>query len=162
MRGGAKIERRGVDTVYRQRMKSLKDIEITVGIHQGQQHDGLDIATYAAWNNFGTKNSQGEELIPARPFMKFSSEEIAKWMKTEEYRGVIRQVMRGEIKSVAAAHFIGRRASKIVSDTLKKSNLYVQNSAVTIAMKNKGGVNKKVLENSGYLFNAPTYRVRSR
>lgn len=159
MRGGAKIERRGVDTVYRQRMKSLKEIEITVGIHQGQHHDGLDIATYAAWNNFGTKNSKGEVLIPARPFMKFASEKIAEWMKTKEYRGVIRQVMRGEMKAVEAAHFIGNGAARIVSETLKKSDNYIQNSAVTIAHKGSG---KQVLENSGYLFNAPTYRVRSR
>ncbi len=29
-------------------------------------NEGIDVATYAAWNNFGTKNAMGWELIPPK------------------------------------------------------------------------------------------------
>lgn len=55
MRGGAKFETKGFDRAIRQRVKALAGISITVGIHRGKMNEGLDVATYAARNNFGTK-----------------------------------------------------------------------------------------------------------
>jgi hypothetical protein len=55
MRGGAKFETKGFDRVIRQRVNALAGVKLTVGIHRGKMNQGVDVALYGAWNNFGTK-----------------------------------------------------------------------------------------------------------
>lgn len=156
MRGGAKLETHGFNRVIRQRVKSLAGISVTVGIHRGKQHDGVDVATYAAWNNFGTKNAMGWELIPARPFMTLSAERIEKWMNSAAYQQTIQQVISGRKTALQAAEYIGGQASTITRSTLMNEKLYKPNSAVTIARKGSG---KQVLENNHFLFDTVAYKV---
>lgn len=160
MRGGAKFETRGYDRVIRQRIKSLANISITVGIHRGKQHEGVDVATYAAWNNFGTKNAMGWELIPARPFMTYSANRIQGWMQSSQYQQVIRQVIDGKKTADQAANYIGAEAYRMTRRTLMTATLYKPNSEVTIARKiKKYGVQKQVLESSHFLFDTVAYKV---
>lgn len=156
MKGGAKFETRGYDRVIRQRIKSLANITVTVGIHRGKQHKGVDVATYAAWNNFGTKNAMGWELIPARPFMTYSASRIQDWMQSNSYRQNIQQVIDGKKTPGEAARSIGITAAQMTRRTLMTATLYKPNSAVTIARK---GRSKQVLESSHYLFDTVAYKV---
>lgn len=156
MRGGARLETHGFNRVIRQRVKSLAGISVTVGIHRGKQHDGVDVATYAAWNNFGTKNAMGWELIPARPFMTYSANRIAGWMNSAAYQQTIQQVISGRKTASQAAEYIGYEASKMTRRVLMTATLYKPNSKVTIARKGSG---KQVLENNHFLFDSVAYKV---
>lgn len=156
MRGGAKLETHGFNRVIRQRVKSLAGISVTVGIHRGKQHDGVDVATYAAWNNFGTKNAMGWELIPARPFMTYSANHIAGWMKSATYQQNIKQVVSGKKNAAQVAEYIGYEATRMTRRVLMTATLYKPNSAVTIARKGSG---KQVLENNHFLFDTVAYKV---
>ncbi|BBR58938.1 hypothetical protein [Klebsiella sp. WP4-W18-ESBL-05] len=159
MRGGARFETRGADRVIRQRIKALAGISITVGIHRGKTNDGIDVATYAAWNNFGTKNAMGWELIPARPFMQYSANKIAGWMKGNEYQQIIYSVMSGKRTPQQTAAIIGLTASRMTNQIMHTSSLYKPNSPVTIARK---GTGRRVLESSGSLFRyGATFKVHN-
>ncbi|MCW8351671.1 hypothetical protein [Citrobacter portucalensis] len=156
MRGGAKFETRGVDRVIRQRIQSLAGVTLTVGIHRGKTNQGVDVATYAAWNNLGTKNAMGWELIPARPFMTYSANRIASWMNSATYQQTIRQVISGKKTAPQAAEYIGYEASRMTRRVLMTASLYKPNSEVTIARKGGG---KQVLESSHFLFDTVGYKV---
>lgn len=155
MRGGAKFETRGADRVIRQRIQSLAGVTLTVGIHRGKTNQGVDVATYGAWNNFGTKNAMGWELIPERPFMKFASDRIADWMRTDAYKEVLRDVARGRITPQQAITRIGAQAVAITSKTIADSALYRPNSDITIARKGS----TKPLINSGVLIQTVNYKA---
>ncbi|WP_150317083.1 hypothetical protein [Enterobacter hormaechei] len=155
MRGGAKFETRGADRVIRQRIQSLAGVTLTVGIHRGKTNQGVDVATYGAWNNFGTKNAMGWELIPERPFMKFASDRIADWMRSDAYKEVLRDVARGRITPQQAITRIGAQAVAITSKTIADSALYRPNSDITIARK----VSTKPLINSGVLIQTVNYKA---
>ncbi|EMS0915322.1 hypothetical protein WKJ17_002931 [Salmonella enterica] len=156
MRGGAKLETHGFNRVIRQRVKSLAGVSVTVGIHRGKKHEGVDVATYAAWNNFGTKNAMGWELIPARPFMTYSANRISGWMNSAAYQQNIKQVVSGKKTATQVAEYIGYEASKMTRRVLMTATLYKPNSEVTIARKGNG---KQVLENSHFLFDSVAYKV---
>lgn len=155
MRGGAKFETRGADRVIRQRIQSLAGVTLTVGIHRGKTNQGVDVATYGAWNNFGTKNAMGWELIPERPFMKFASDRIADWMRSDAYKEVLRDVARGRITPQQAITRIGAQAVAITSKTIADSALYRPNSDITIARKGS----TKPLINSGVLIQTVNYKA---
>jgi len=155
MRGGAKFETRGADRVIRQRIESLAGVTLTVGIHRGETNKGVDVATYGAWNNFGTKNAMGWELIPERPFMKFASDRIADWMRSDAYKEVLRDVARGRITPQQAITRIGAQAVAITSKTIADSALYRPNSDITIARKGS----TKPLINSGVLIQTVNYKA---
>lgn len=54
--------------------------------------NGPSVAEVAAWNEFGTKNADGSERIPARPFMRQS---------VENYETQIQQMTAAQLKAVA-------------------------------------------------------------
>lgn len=155
MRGGAKLETRGADRIIRQRIKALAGISLTVGIHRGKLNNGVDVALYGAWNNFGTKNAMGWELIPERPFMRFASDRIADWMRTDAYKEVLRDVALGRITPQQAIARIGAQAVAITRKTINDSALYRPNSKLTIARKGSS----KPLIHSGVLIQTVNYRA---
>lgn len=157
MRGGAKLETNGADRLIRQRVKALAGVTLTAGIHRGKTNKGVDVALYGAWNNFGTKNAMGWELIPKREFMKFSSDRIADWMRTSAYREVLRNVAQGRITPQQAIAIIGAQAVAITRKTIRDSALYRPNSDITIARKGSS----KPLIHSGVLIQTVNYRSSS-
>ncbi|WP_234113403.1 hypothetical protein [Citrobacter freundii] len=155
MRGGAKFETSGVDRVIRQRIQSLAGVTLTVGIHRGKTNKGVDVAMYGAWNNFGTKNAMGWELIPERPFMRFASDRIADWMRSDAYKEVLRDVARGRITPQQAIARIGAQTVAITRKTIADSALYRPNSDITIARKGS----TKPLIHSGVLIQTVNYKA---
>ncbi|EBI6103166.1 hypothetical protein AAHK31_000518 [Salmonella enterica] len=157
MRGGARLETKGADRVIRQRIKSLAGIQLTVGIDRGKTNNGVDVALYGAWNNFGTKNAMGWELIPERPFMRFASDRIADWMRSDEYKEILHGVALGNITPQQAIARIGAKAVSITRKTIADSALYKPNSDITIARKGS----TKPLIHSGVLIQTVNYRAFS-
>ncbi|EDV0261305.1 hypothetical protein YM80_001882 [Salmonella enterica subsp. salamae] len=157
MRGGARLETKGADRVIRQRIKSLAGIQLTVGIHRGKTNNGVDVALYGAWNNFGTKNAMGWELIPERPFMRFASDRIADWMRSNEYKEILHSVALGRMTPQQAIARIGAKAVSITRKTIADSALYKPNSDITIARKRR----TKPLIHRGVLIQTVNYRAFS-
>ena len=155
MRGGAKFETKGFDRVIRQRVNALAGVKLTVGIHRGKMNQGVDVALYGSWNNFGTKNAMGWELIPERTFMRFAADRIADWMRTDAYKEVLRDVARGRITPQQAIARIGAQAVQITRKTIADSALYRPNSDITIARKGS----TKPLIHSGTLIQTVNYRA---
>ncbi|MBC6554975.1 hypothetical protein GW721_03045 [Citrobacter braakii] len=155
MRGGATLDTKGFDRVLCQRIKGLAGVKLTVGIHRGKTNNGVDVALYGAWNNFGTKNAMGWELIPERPFMRFASDRIADWMRSNEYRDILRDVALGRITPQQAIARIGAKAVSITRKTIADSALYKPNSDITIARKGS----TKPLIHSGVLIQTVNYRA---
>lgn len=135
MKGGAKFNTAGFDRVISQNIAALARVRVTVGLHRGKENKGVDVALYGAWNNFGTKNARGQEIIPSRPFMKFASERIADWMESEKYQRLLRDVIRGKITPEQAVNRIGLQAVQITRKTISDSSLYKPNSDITKARK---------------------------
>lgn len=155
MRGGAKLETHGADRVIRQRIKALAGISITVGVHRGKLNKGVDVATYGAWNNYGTKNAMGGELIPKRQFMRFASDRIADWMESGAYKEILHDVMTGRLTPQQAIARIGAVAVQTTRKTIADSALYRPNSAITIARK---GSSKPLIQ-SGTLIQTVNYKA---
>lgn len=135
MRGGATITGRRGDRVFRDRITALRDVSLTVGLHRGKLNKGVDVATYGAWNNYGTKNAMGWELIPKRQFMMFAADRIFDWMHSAHYREILRDVMLGNISAETAIARIGSQAVAITRKTILDSALYKPNSPETIKRK---------------------------
>ncbi|NUL35046.1 hypothetical protein [Kosakonia sacchari] len=156
MKGGAKFETNGADRVLRSRFKQLAGISLTVGIHRGTKNKGVDVATYGAMNNAGTKNAMGWELIPKRPFMEFSGDRIARWMESDDYRELLHGVLTGRFTAEQAIHIIGAEAVAITRKTIRDSALYKPNSAITLARKRP---QTKPLIHSGVLIQTVNYKA---
>lgn len=139
--------RRGGDRVISDRIRAAGRIALTVGIHRGKLNKGVDVAMYGAWNNYGTKNAMGWELIPKRPFMDFSADRIFDWMHSAAYQETLMDVMRGSLSVDAAIARIGAAAQAITRKTILDSALYKPNSALTIARKKSS----KPLRDSGVM-----------
>lgn len=140
MRGGATFNTHGVDAILTagKRLDKLRGMTVKVGVQKGATDDkGGLIATYAAHNNFGTKNAMGGVLIPARPFMVFSAKGIEKWMGSAEFAEAVFKLNTGKMTPEAVAHLIGTRAVQITREKIKDSDSYEENSKETLARKKK-------------------------
>ncbi|KKY64152.1 hypothetical protein [Klebsiella aerogenes] len=136
MKGGAKFNTNGFDRVIRQNISVLAGIQLKVGIQKGATATGGGlIAPYAANNNFGTKTKQGKTKIPRRPFMTYSADRIADWMKTAAFYEVVNDVITGKISADMAATRIGTKAVDITKRTIRDSALYKPNAPTTIMQK---------------------------
>ncbi|MGL6013404.1 MAG: hypothetical protein ACRC0J_18155 [Shewanella oncorhynchi] len=66
---------RGWKAIKRELEKASR-LEVAVGIHAGEKNGGsATIAEYAGYNEFGTRDEDGNIAIPARPFMAVSFDE---------------------------------------------------------------------------------------
>ena len=67
--------------------------------------NGPSVAEIAAWNEFGTKNSDGSERIPARPFMRQS---------VEKYESQIQKMTEMQLKAVAEGSATAEQAMRAI------------------------------------------------
>lgn len=154
MKGGATMTRRGGDKAITDRFARLGRVSLTVGLHRGKLNDGVDVATYGAWNNYGTKNAMGWELIPKRQFMNFAADRIFDWMHSAHYQEILLDVARGRITPEAAIARIGAQAVAITRKTILDSALYKPNSPETIARKGSS----KPLVKSGVMIQTVNFK----
>lgn len=162
MKGGATFNTQGLDAILTmgKRLEKLRGITIKVGVQKGatDAKGGL-IATYAAHNNFGTSNAMGGVLIPARPFMVYSAKGIKEWMEGPAFSDAIRRLNTGKLTPEQVAHRIGVAATKITQDTIKKSELYQENSEITLARKRAKNQGDKPLQASMSMYKAIRYVI---
>lgn len=135
MRGGAKLNTAAFDRIMRRAAK-VRAVKITVGIHRGEtDKKGSDVAVYAAANNAGvTKN--GKIRIPARPFMSYSADEIAKFLHTTKCTRLLFRYIKGEITANQLQTIIGKESVRLTKKTILDSALYKENADIT--KKRKG------------------------
>lgn len=153
MKGGAQFNTMGFDRVIRQNLTGLNGIKLKVGIQKGAAASGGGlVAPYAANNNFGTKTKSGKTKIPKRPFMEYSADRIADWMRTAAFYNVVNDVITGKITADMAATQIGKKATYITKMTIRDSALYAENSPRTLEFKRRKKYGNKPLLASESLF----------
>lgn len=134
MKGGASLDRRGFDALVTKVQKNVGGIRLTVGVHRGTQNKSTDIALYAAANNFGVKKN-GVQRIPPRPFMTYSADRIAKYLKSAKYERLVAKLVKGEITRDAFMRIVGGEVQELTRATIRDSSLYAKNAKSTMARK---------------------------
>lgn len=101
--------------------------EVVIGVQQGADNEGQQIAEYAAYNEFGT------ESIPERSFMRSAFDEnVAEIQRdmTAQYG----RVQAGQITVRTALGLVGLRHQDHIKNKID-TNIPPPNSPVTIALK---------------------------
>jgi hypothetical protein len=108
--------------------KSISESFIKVGIQAGEtDSNGLTIAQYAAYNEFGTK------FIPERPFLRSASDENRdKW--TEALLLAYSKILDGKVRPEKALGAVGTLAQKDIQKKIVDGP-FQENSPKTIAKK---------------------------
>lgn len=130
-------------------LQEAKTLEVVIGVHEGDTNSGLSIAEYAAYNEYGTKNT------PSRPFMRESFDEnssrISKDIDTR-----YRQVQAGKLDIRSALSLVGLRHTKDIQKKIG-SSMAPANSPATIAIKGSD----RTLIDTGAMINSIRHVVRA-
>lgn len=131
-------------------LQRAKTVEVVVGLLEGPKNDGVSIAEYGAYNEYGTGR------IPSRPFMRESFDENVGRINSDiakEYDNV----MTGQKSVYAALSTVGMKHQ----DRVKKkigSNMKPANAPSTIAKKKSS----HTLIDTGAMLNSVNYIVRGK
>lgn len=113
----------------------IEGAEVTVGVQAdaGASEDGTPIATYAFYNEMGTRGGGWGGPIPARPFMRDTfDQQKSKWGRTADL--ALSAVLRGTSTLQRGLSVLGTMAQKDIQDAIVSGN-WAPNSPVTVAMK---------------------------
>ena len=121
-------------------------------LHVGFSADGADtdeagkpnIAQIAAWNEFGTTSKNGNEHIPARPFMRnaFDNNKEA----IEAYMAqMFEQVAMGNMTADEALENIGTFQAELIRHEIEAGD-FVENDPRTIERKERKGSSKPLID----------------
>lgn len=123
-------------------LRKLGRTEILVGIHSfAGKNNGVNIAEYAAKNEFGDEN------IPARPFVSTAFDE-----NYSKYETLINNNFSGLIAdTISLKHALGKIAYTVSGDIVKKiDSIYTPpNAPSTVERKTKQGKKDKPLIDTG-------------
>lgn len=139
-------DKRAWDRLVRE-LEATGDKEVVVGIQQGATNDGLLIAEYATWNEFGTRT------IPSRPFMRSYFDSSIDDLTRFSARGIAMVISgRGTMNQ-----FFNAAGVRMVNGVKKSINngAWVPNSPVTIALK---GSDKPMID-TGVMLNSVTFAI---
>ena len=112
---------------FKQELQRAKNATVEIGIHQDAMNDGLSIAEYAAYNEFGTVD------IPERSFMRSTFDEKQSQINADMAKRYD-QVKTGKIGVHRALSLIGLRHAQDIQDKIG-SNIQPANSEATVARK---------------------------
>jgi len=157
---GATIEDN--DRLWQQFVNGLQQIArgpstVVTGIQEGVKNGkGLEVAQYAAVNEFGTvirrTSASGPvraTVIPARPFMRLyfdnNFDKIARFSEN-----ALTKAMQGKVSMHQALSAIGVYTQSGLRNQIKKSSDYVPNAPLTIKLK---GSDKPLIEHAILLAN---------
>jgi hypothetical protein len=129
-------------------MKALSGLAVKAGILESAgEVDGVPIAEYATYNEYGTKD------IPARPFIRGYVENNRE--KINSYKEwLVRQVSEGKITAVEAAEKLGKNTRDGIKHYIKDGD-FEPNAAVTVQRK---GTNRP-LTDTGRMRDSVDYEV---
>jgi hypothetical protein len=111
--GGCLDTDRGMEEIRKQ-IEALGNKAVKAGIVEGSGSvDGVDIAQYGAWNEYGvpgppySENGDGVWFIPPRPFIRGWLENNAEKIKTTQEK-LYKQVSEGKMFAVSAINRLGQ------------------------------------------------------
>jgi len=135
-----------------QEIKKAAQLEVAVGILEGSKKEAMSIASYAASNEFGTKN------IPARPFMAMSFDENIENINND-FNKHGSQMLQGKINANSALTIIGQKHASRIQNTITNKDIAPKLSNLTVKKK-KGST--KTLVDTGAMVNAVQISIRGR
>ena len=127
-------------------LEKLAELEVQVGftadkkgyneshssVDASDYSDGTTVAEVAAWNEFGTKNADGTQRIPERPFLRQS---------VDKYESQITAMVKQQLKAVAsgetadkALRAIGALQVGLIQHEIRNGG-YEANAESTIKLK---------------------------
>ena len=130
-------------------LQVAKVTEVVVGVQQGADNDGQQIAEYAAYNEFGT------ESIPDRSFMRSAFDENLAELK-QDMDTQYGRVQAGQITVRTALGLVGLRHQDQIKNKID-TNIPPPNSPVTIAKKGSS----HTLIDTGAMKNSIHYIMRA-
>lgn len=139
-------DKRAWDRLVRE-LEATGDKEVVVGIQQGATNDGLLVAEYATWNEFGTRT------IPSRPFMRSYFDSSIDDLTRFSTRGIAMVISgRGTLNQ-----FFNSAGERMVSGVKKNiiHGTWAPNSPVTIALKGSD----KPLFDTGTMYKSVTFAI---
>lgn len=149
MAGHTTVRDRGWNRIMRE-LQVAKVTEVVIGIQQGSQNsDGVDIAEYAAANEFGTSR------IPERSFMRSTFDENVQEIK-REMDSTYGNVLAGSMTIRGALATLGMKHQTDVQLKIN-SNIQPANSPYTIAQKGSS----RTLIDTAAMRNSVKYIIRA-
>lgn len=137
----------------KQELEAAARLEVAVGIFQGDKNgEGVQIAEYAAYNEFGT------DTIPSRPFMRTALDENRSDINADIDRQSAR-LTGGQVTARGALTIIGQKHASRIQNTITGRDFLPRLSPQTVEAK-KGST--KTLVDTGALVNAVKISVRGK
>lgn len=137
----------------KQELEVASRLEVAVGLLQGDKNDdGVQIAEYAAYNEFGT------DTIPSRPFMRTAFDENRGDIQADIDRQSAR-LASGQVSARAALTIIGQKHASRIQNTITGRDFLPRLSPETVRRK-KGS--EKTLVDTGALVASIKISVRNK
>ena len=144
-----KIVDKGYERIRRQIERS-KTAFVSCGLHQDAgMNDGVHIAEYAAYNEYGTEN------IPSRPFMATTFDQKRGDIE-QEIKKEYDSVLQGQATTYDALRRIGSKYSEMIKTTIETVDFLPKLADSTIKAK-KGSA--RTLIDSGQMRKSVNYKV---
>jgi hypothetical protein len=133
-------------------LKKAKGLEVAVGILEGSTNEGVSIAEYATYNEFGTAD------IPERPFMATSFDENVQKIGSDFDKQSL-QILEGNRTAQQALTVIGQKHAERIQNTITNRDFLPRLAPGTVAAK-KGST--KTLVDTGAMVQAVQISIRGR
>jgi hypothetical protein len=144
----------------RKNIAALSSMAIKAGVVEGSgEQDGVDIAQYAAWNEYGVKgppfsqNGGGIWFIPPRPFIRGWTDNKAENIKATKER-IVKKVSDGTWDADDAIKRLGEFAQDGIKNFIR-TGTFTDNADATKARKKSS----KPLIDTGTMRNSIRYEV---
>jgi len=155
--GGIRDTDKGMEKI-RKEIAALSELSVKAGIIEGAGSvDGVSIAQYAAYNEFGVPGKKKKWRIPPRPFIRgFIENESAEIKATQEM--LVKQVSEGKMSANTAIKRLGQYAQDGIKRYIMSGD-FEPNAEATIQRK-KGS--SRPLIDTGTMRNSVRYKVIKR
>jgi hypothetical protein len=147
---------RGMDKI-RKEIAALSQLSIKAGIIEGAgSKDGVSIAQYAAYNEFGVPGKKKKWRIPPRPFIRgFVENESAEIKAMQEQ--LVKLVSEGKMSADTAVKRLGQFAQDGIKRYIMSGN-FEPNAEATIQRKGSS----RPLIDTGTMRNSVRYQVKKK
>lgn len=131
---GCKDTDRGMNKI-RENIAALGHLAVKAGIIEGSGSvDGVDIAQYGAWNEYGVPGKKKKWAIPPRPFIRGFLENRSEEIKKKQEQ-LVKWVSDGRISADKAIELLGQYAQTGIQRYIKTGH-FEPNAEVTKKRKN--------------------------
>ena len=138
----------------RKQIASLSRLGIKAGIVEGSgSQDGVNIAQYAAWNEYGVPGKKKLWAIPPRPFIRGWVENNAEQIKATQER-LLKRVSEGKMDAETAIKRLGEFARSGIKRYIRDGN-FTPNADIT---KRRKGSSQPLID-TGTMRNSVSYEI---